>query len=279
MIRFFGTRFFILPLLLALTPVLFSPQLDASTELAKINHTVITLEEFNRRYQENLKFFPLKAPSKKAVLDDLIKRELGVQEAKKQDLDKSPEVADKINTVLFNSLVEKNLTHEIEALRVSDHDAREHYKTAPIIRTSHILVALSPHAALDDQKRALAKIKKIQSELNLKKTFAEIAQIYSDGPAAPMGGDIDYQTKDRLDPIYYETALNLKKPGRVSEIVRTPFGYQIIRLTAIKPWEEVDKTQVKRAALEEQKNKIFEKYMSHLRDRAQVSTHPELLSE
>ena len=43
----------------------------AATELARINTTVITLEDFNKRYKDNLKFFQFKAPSKKNVLEDL----------------------------------------------------------------------------------------------------------------------------------------------------------------------------------------------------------------
>ena len=262
-----------------LVTLLMSNPLNASTELAKINQTVITLEEFNRKYQENLKFFPLKPPSKRAVLEDLIQRELGIQEAKKQALDKSPEIADRMNSILFNSFIEKALSKEIETLRVSDDDAKEFYKKAPVIRTSHILVKLSPQANSEEQKKALDKIKEIQAELRKNKNFSKIAQTYSDGPAAPLGGDIDFQPKDRLDPIYYETALQLKTPGRISEIVRTPFGYQIIQLTAVKPWEMADQSQVKRTTLDDKKAKLFEKFMSKLKADAQVSSHPELLTE
>jgi peptidyl-prolyl cis-trans isomerase C len=271
--------FFNRVLQMLLVTLLMSNPLNASTELAKINQTVITLEEFNRKYQENLKFFPLKPPSKRAVLEDLIQRELGIQEAKKQALDKSPEIADRMNSILFNSLIEKALSKEIETLRVSDGDAKEFYKKAPVIRTSHILVKLSPQANSEEQKKALDRIKEIQAELRKNKNFSKIAQTYSDGPAAPLGGDIDFQPKDRLDPIYYETALQLKTPGRISEIVRTPFGYQIIQLTAVKPWEMADQSQVKRTTLDDKKAKLFEKFMSKLKADAQVSSHPELLTE
>ncbi len=47
----------------------------SATELARVDNTVITLEDFNKKYQENLKFFQMKAPKKRDVLEDLIKRE------------------------------------------------------------------------------------------------------------------------------------------------------------------------------------------------------------
>jgi peptidyl-prolyl cis-trans isomerase C len=254
-------------------------QLNASTELAKINEKVITLEEFNRRYEENLKFFPLKPPSKKDVLNSLIQRELGIQEAKNQSLEKNPEIADRVNTILFNSFVEKSLAKEIENLRVSTEETKDFYNSAPIIRTSHILVALPPDAKEDAQKRALDKMEKILAELKKNKNFAEVAQKFSDGPAAALGGDIDYQSKDRLDPDYYATALKLKTPGQISQVVRTQFGYQVIRLTGIKPWKEVDQVFFKRAKLEEKKTKIFDQLMAKLKSKAQITIHPELITE
>ena len=109
-------------------------------------------------------------------------------------------------------------------------------------------------------------------------SFAEIAQRFSEGPAAPMGGDIDYQTRDKLDPSYYETAVALQ-PGRVSNIIRTQYGFHIIKLTAVRPWEEVDKGQVKRMLFDERRAQIFEKYMTQLRTQAKVTVHNDLLKD
>lgn len=249
----------------------------AGTELAKVNQTVITLEEFNKRYQENLKFFPLKAPPKKDVLEDLIKREVGIQEAKRQELDKNPDVIDRINTILFNALIEKNLSKEVESIHVTDAEAKAYYAKNPLLRTSQIYVGVSLTAKEDDQKAALARIKKIKTDyLDKGVSFAEAAQKHSDGPAAPMGGDMDYLSRDRLDPLYYNTALKLEVED-VSDIIRTPFGYHIIKLTGIRTWEDVDKTLVKRMVFEEQKTKLFNAYMSKLQEQTKVTKNLDLL--
>ena len=78
----------------------------SATELARVNGTLITLEDFNKKYRENLKFFQFKTPTREGVLDDLVKRELGIQEAKKLGLDKDPEIVDRMYTVLYHSLLE-----------------------------------------------------------------------------------------------------------------------------------------------------------------------------
>lgn len=256
-----------------------SKAIQAATELARVNNHVITLEDFNRKYSENLKFFQLKAPTKQSVLDDLINRELGIQEAKKMRLDKDPEVIDRMNTVLYQALLDKKLSKAFQGIYVTDEQAREYYAKNPEIRTSHIFVAVPPNATPEQVKKAYAKIKAIQDEQLRpgKKSFAEVAQRFSEGVAAPMGGDIDYQTKDKLDPTYYKTALALKTPGKVSGIIRTPFGFHIIKLTAIRPWQDADKAAVKRMVFDEKRNEIFESYMAQLRRKAKIAIHRELL--
>jgi parvulin-like peptidyl-prolyl isomerase len=254
---------------------------QAATELARINGAVISLEDFNKKYKENLKFFQLKAPSKKSVLDDLVKRELGIQQARREGLDKDPDVIDRMNTVLYHALLDKKLSKEFEAIHISDDQAKDFYSKNPEIRTSHIFVAVRPDGSAEEVKKAQEKIKKIEAQYlrNDKMSFAEVAQRYSEGVAAPMGGDIDYQTRDKLDPNYYEAAVKLKKPGKVSSVVRSQFGFHIIKLTAIRPWEETDKAQVKRMLFDEKRAHIFEQYMNQLKQQAKVSIRGELLTD
>jgi parvulin-like peptidyl-prolyl isomerase len=248
-------------------------------ELARVNHQVITLEEFNRRYQESLKFFPPgAAPTKKAVLEDMIKRDLGVQEAKKDGLERDPGVIDRMNTVLFQALVEKKLGQEFNDVDVSDQDARDFYQKNPEIRTSQIFVPVAIKGKGSNEAQARATIQKIYDEHIRpgKESFAEVAQRFSQDPSAQMGGDLGYQTKDRADPAYYAAATALR-PDHVSGIVRTPYGFHIIKLTAIRPWEETDHGQAKRSLIEARRNELFNKYMASLRAQASVSVHSELL--
>lgn len=268
-------------MILAASFVIFVSLARASTLLAKINGTTILLEDFNKKYKDNLRFFQFKAPTKKNVLDDLIKRELGIQEAKKLNLDKDPEVVERMNTVLYHALLDKKLSKDFELIHVSDADAKEYYDKYPEIRTSHIFIALRPDAKPEEVQKAETRIKKIYNDFVKpgKMTFAEIAQRYSEGVAAPMGGDIDYQGKDKLDPQYYETALNLKSPGKISGIVRTQFGLHIIKLTSIRPWDAADRAQIKRLVFEEKRALVFEKFMSQLRKQAKIEINDALLKD
>lgn len=261
--------------------LVFAGQAFAATELAKVNSSVITLEEFNRKHKESLKFFQFKTPSKKGVLDDMVKREIAVQEARKLGIDRDPEIIDRLNTVLYHALIEKQLTKEFEKIQISDDEAKSHYRANPEIRTSHIFVNVRADAPADMVQRAKEKISKIKSEhlASGKMSFAEVAQRFSEGVAAPMGGDIDYQGKEKLDPVYYQTALALKNPGKVSDIVRSQYGFHIIKLTGVRPWEEADKGQVKRVLFEAKRAQIFDRYINQLKSQAKVSVKYDLIKE
>jgi len=110
-------------------------------------------------------------------------------------------------------------------------------------------------------------------------SFSEVAQRFSEGVVAPMGGDIDYQTKDKLDPSYYKAAMGLTIGQYTQEPIRTQFGWHIIKLTAKRPWDEVDKAQIKRLVFDDRRNDIFEHYMAQLKIKNKVAVNKELLKE
>jgi parvulin-like peptidyl-prolyl isomerase len=262
------------------TAFLGAKAIEAATELARINGTVISLEDFNRRYQDSLKYFQFKAPTKKNVLDDIIKREIGVQEAHKMGLDKDPAVVDRMNTVLYQAFLDKKLTKQFDQIQVTDAEAREFYAKYPEIRTSHIFIAVRPDATPAEVAKAKEKITEIQQKYLApgQLSFAQVAQKYSEGVAAPMGGDIDFQSSDKLDPAYFAAAMRLGM-NQVSGIVRSQFGFHIIKLTGKKPWEEVDHPAVKRAVFDQRRNQIYETYMAQLRSQNKVVVHTELLAQ
>ncbi len=250
----------------------------AATELAKVNGKIISLEDFTKKYQALVPLYQNKTPTRHVVLEDLIKRELGIQEAKKLKLEQDPEVQEEINTVLYQALLRKQLSKDIEKIQLTDTDAKAYYSKNPDLRTSHIFVVLAPNAPKTDEAAALKRIKEIkEKELSSGKSFAEVAQKSSEGVAAPMGGDIDYQSKIQLDPAYYEAALSLKTPGKVSGIVRSQFGYHIIKLTAVRPWGEADISAVKQTMLAERKQELFDRFMKSLRSKAQVEVKNDLI--
>ncbi|MBS1959285.1 MAG: peptidylprolyl isomerase [Bdellovibrionales bacterium] len=265
---------------LALFSIVLAPAANAVTEVAKVNDKVITLEQVNARVAEQARSGTLTGLSRKSALDELIKREAAVQEAHKMKLENDPVIAERINNVLYYGLLEKKLGAEIEKITLSDAEAKNWYEKNPEIRTSHIFIALSPDATKDEEKKANEKLSQISSEIKSGKvSFAEAAQKNSEDPSAAMGGDLDYRMKDRLDPAFYRAALRLGKIGDISNIVRTPFGVHLIRLTGKHSWIEVDRTRVKRIILEDRRQELVNRFLSDLRQKAKVSVNEKLIKD
>ncbi len=253
-----------------------------AVELAKVNDRVISKEEFDKAFKENSKYFQYKTPNRKTVLDDLIKREVGILEAKKLGIDKDPIVADRIQSVIYQSFIEKKLSTKFDSIQVSENEVDSFYKKYPEIRTSHVFVQVRFDANDSQQKSAFEKIKRLQSGLNdaIKsgKTFAEFAHANSEGVAAATGGDIDYQSKDKLDPAYYAAAIKLSVGG-ISDIVRSQFGYHIIKLTAVRDIKDIDRGHYKRLVYDEKRAQIFDEFMNDLRKKYKISINSNLLKE
>lgn len=252
----------------------------AAIEAAKVNDKVITLDQVNARITEQIRSGSPIALSKKDALEDLVKREAAIQEARRLKLDQDPTIAERINNVLFFAVIEKKLGPEFEKITLSDAEAKNWYEKNPEIRTSHIFLALASDASSDDEKKISAKLNSILSEIKSGKiSFAEAAQKNSEDPSAAMGGDLDYRMKDRLDPNYYRAAMKLGKSGDISGIIRTPFGLHLIRLTGKHTWSEVDRQNVKRIIFEEKRSGMISNFLGGLRQKAKVNVNSTVIKD
>jgi parvulin-like peptidyl-prolyl isomerase len=255
----------------------FQSSANAATEVARVNDRVITLEQVNELIAANARNGI--ATSKKAAVEELIKHEAGVQEARKIKLDQDPNTVERINNVLFFSLIEKKLGSEFDKITLSDAEAKNWYDRNPEIRTSHIFIALPQEATAEEEQRAAARLNQLAAEIKAGKiSFAEAAQKNSEDPTAALGGDLDYRTKDRLDPNFYRAALKLGKPGDTSGPVRSAFGLHLIRLTGKHSWTEVDRVRVKNIIISEKRQAIVDRYLNGLRQNAKVTLNAKALN-
>lgn len=102
-------------------------------------------------------------------------------------------------------------------------------------RASHILINLPAQADEEKTKDALAKIQEISKQARSGSDFAVLAKKHSeDTTTAPQGGDIGEIRRGVL-PKELEDAVYGLKPGEVSQPVRSPYGYHVVKLTAHTP--------------------------------------------
>jgi peptidyl-prolyl cis-trans isomerase SurA len=106
----------------------------------------------------------------------------------------------------------------------------------PQIRASHILISFNNPQGTVDTAYARAKIDTVLQKLKAGEDFAKLAEEYSDDTGSKKkGGDLGYFGRRMMVKEFDEAAFNLK-PGEISDVVRTNFGYHIIKLTDQKPY-------------------------------------------
>ncbi len=96
-------------------------------------------------------------------------------------------------------------------------------------RLAHVLVLVPPQASAEQieqrRRRALVAL----SELRRGTNFAQIAATYSDAPDATQGGSLGWRPSGRLPSLFLD-ALEKLQPGEVSDILRSPNGFHIVKL-------------------------------------------------
>jgi peptidyl-prolyl cis-trans isomerase C len=123
-------------------------------------------------------------------------------------------------------------------INVTDEEAKKYYdenaKQIEQIRASHILIkpiTTDPNTDPNKAKAAAkAKAEDLLKQIKEGADFAELAKANSDCPSAKEGGDLGFFGRGQMVPAFEETAFALK-PGQVSDIVETQFGYHIIKVT------------------------------------------------
>jgi peptidyl-prolyl cis-trans isomerase C len=106
----------------------------------------------------------------------------------------------------------------------------ERFKQGDTVHASHILIGVPQDAAPQQKVQAKAKAQAVLKQVRGGGDFAAIARAESQDPgSAPNGGDLGFFPKGQMTPAF-ETAAFATKPGAVSAVVETPFGFHIIKV-------------------------------------------------
>jgi len=155
--------------------------------------------------------------------------------------------------VVIDAYIEKMI---IPKQTVSEVEIKTFYEKNPEaftqpeqLRVSHILVTLDPKATVDEKQKARTKIEDLLKQARAGADFAKLAQDNSSCPSSKQGGDLGYFGKGQMVKPFEDAAFALK-PGEISGVVETQFGYHIIKA--------VEKKAPSKVALEDVKPKIEE---------------------
>jgi peptidyl-prolyl cis-trans isomerase C len=98
------------------------------------------------------------------------------------------------------------------------------------VRASHILIPVNSSMTEAQKTEARTQAEGILKRVKAGEDFATLAKQYSKDSSAQAGGDLNYFERGKMVPAFEQAAFSLK-PGDVSNVVETPFGYHIIKVT------------------------------------------------
>lgn len=245
--------------------------------VATVGPKKITLDEFNKKFQE-VKSQAVNPPTKEQFLEDLVRYEIGVQEAERRKLQNDPMVQDRMRQEMYRSLLERDLGQQVQKITVTDKEMEDWYKKNPELRTSHILIELKPGATPEQAAEARKRANEIMAEVRKsKRPFEELVKLFTDDPLSKQtGGDVGWQSRVTLVPAYYNTAAAMKI-NQISDLVETQFGFHIIKLTGRRSYENANKRQVRAAVFDEKRLEIFNQYFDKLKKSTKIETNSSLI--
>ena len=125
----------------------------------------------------------------------------------------------------------------VEKIRSTPSEVKTFYKKLPKDSLPDIpdkyeiqQIVIKPTVSEAEKERIREKLRGFRDQiLSGEKTFNTLAVLYSEDGSAVRGGELGYSTKSMWDPAFAEAAFSLK-PGKISKIVESEFGFHIIQL-------------------------------------------------
>ncbi|OQX56270.1 MAG: hypothetical protein B5M53_02345 [Candidatus Cloacimonas sp. 4484_209] len=247
------------------------------TVIAKVNKATFTLEELNDQIPP---YVNVPADRKKAFVDEWIKTELAYEDAKKTGLDKDEKIKHKIQLLVKQYLANEMLSKRLEKVGdVSDFEVKEYFQEHERDFNSKIKIAHILLSTEEEAQKILDKLKSGADFINLARTFSK------DSITAANGGLLPHYFKfgEMADTPEFETAaFGIKKIGGLSDIVKTDYGYHIIKLVDRRPTKEKItlqdvQQQIKNYLLAKKQKEVMDAWIDSLKSNATIITHYDLI--
>ncbi|MBS3741042.1 MAG: peptidylprolyl isomerase [Candidatus Cloacimonetes bacterium] len=193
----------------------------------------VTNSDVDRRLNEAIKNVTSQFPSYDQFLQALKSQGLTLEQLKSQyreQISKQIKKQTILNQEVFSDI------------SVTNFDLKNYYEThADSLPTRPMtmkigVIKVGAKVGKENLDKALEKIKMIQNELDKGKNFSKLAREYSDCPSGKNGGNLGYFSRGSMVKPFEDVAFDLEV-GKVSEPVKTRFGYHLIKVEEKKPGE------------------------------------------
>jgi peptidyl-prolyl cis-trans isomerase C len=193
------------------------------------------LETLPEQYQQYAK-----GPGKKQFAEDYLRMKMLAAAGMKNGLDKDPEVVAQLNLMRENLVANAQLQKIEKGITLTDEELQKKYEESKgqyeQVKARHILVAFkgSPAAQAGKpeltEEQAKAKAEDLRAKIVAGASFEELAKTESDDTGSGAnGGDLGEFNRGQMVPEFEKAAFEAKV-GEVTPVVRTQFGYHIIKV-------------------------------------------------
>ncbi len=201
------------------------------------------------------------------LIDHLKKENSSLDELKKQ-------IRQEIERArLLDKEVRARIIITDEQMKKYYEDNKDEFVGKNRVRLLNILIPVPPDVSGDQKNEQRGLAERLLNDIRSGASFENTAKKYSKGPNADKGGDMGFIAWKDLAPFLKEAIGDVKENG-VSDIIETPYGFQIIKVaeketSGAKPYEEV-RDQIQKRMYNEQLNKRYQGWVEELRKKAYV---------
>jgi len=205
-------------------------QTEQKSVILKIGKQSFTLDDFEKNLEQmKVKYANLNPDMKKRLFDQFVREKLFLTAAKDAGTNLTEEQEKNLERLKMMYLMSNYVSAALKENPVTDTEVRQTYEknpqqymTAERRKLRHIIVP------------AEEKAKEILQQLKNGANFEEIAGQNNTDATKQRGGDLGWAQKGIYVKEFEDIAFSLKK-GAISDIVKTQFGYHIIRVDDIEP--------------------------------------------
>lgn len=201
---------------------------------------------------------------RKMIKDELINREILVQEADKRGLTNTPEVKNQVDIARQSIVIRALIGDYLKKNPVTDAEIQAEYDRFKAqagdkeYHARHILVPTEEEA-----KAIIAKLKNGAK-------FADLAKQSKDPGSAANGGDLDWASPASFVKPFADALTSLKKGEITQEPVKTQFGYHVIQLEDTRPAKVPTLDEVKPQIVQNLQQKKLQAFQDELRKKAKI---------
>ena len=198
--------------------------------------------------------------------------EVAFRDALAQENMTESDLRDRLTEEIQRRLWQERVVEAVEEPTESDVESFRQ-EQAEQVRAQHILFySPTPDSALEAKAQAVLDSAKSGVD------FSELARRHSDDGTAEQGGDLDYFSRSEMVKPFADAAFALSDSGDVAdEVVRTQFGYHVIRLTGRRTGDLMPSDAASQSLLRTRQEEALRDAVDRLREEVVVRVNPDVV--